>query len=185
MSNYGEKRNFLVVIARQFIIDFMKNIDWREYAVHDENNIKGFFGEYRWLSNFHLAEVKDELGIVYPSTEHAYQAAKTEDPEIREQCLDMTCREVKKWGQTLEIRDGWDDLKYFIMFCLIREKFQNHTELTNKLLKTRWKYLEETNHWGDEFWGVNYKTGKGQNKLGLALQQVRFQIQIQCESVFN
>jgi len=44
--------------------------------------IKGFFGEYRFLSNFWFADVFYE-GLVYPSVEHAFQAAKTFDIDER------------------------------------------------------------------------------------------------------
>jgi predicted NAD-dependent protein-ADP-ribosyltransferase YbiA (DUF1768 family) len=33
--------------------------------------------------------------------------------------------------------------------------------------------LEEGNRWGDEFWGVNLKTGRGKNWLGVLLMRVR------------
>ena len=29
----------------------------RDYIIHDESQIKGFFGEYRFLSNFELGDV--------------------------------------------------------------------------------------------------------------------------------
>src|SRR6185369_8674281 len=41
-----------------------------------------FQGDNRFLSNFFPAEVIYE-GITYPTAEHAYQAAKTLDPEQR------------------------------------------------------------------------------------------------------
>jgi predicted NAD-dependent protein-ADP-ribosyltransferase YbiA (DUF1768 family) len=41
----------------------------------DENKIQGFFGEYRWLSNFWPVKIHFEEKT-YPSVEHAYQAAK-------------------------------------------------------------------------------------------------------------
>lgn len=62
----------------------------RDYIVHDENNVKGFFGDYRFLSNFHMAPVWYE-SILYPSTEHAYQAAKTLDESVRMEFLGLPC----------------------------------------------------------------------------------------------
>jgi hypothetical protein len=49
--------------------------DWKEYAIHDSHLIHGFFGDYRWLSNFHSCPVYFD-GLLYPSSENAYQAAK-------------------------------------------------------------------------------------------------------------
>jgi predicted NAD-dependent protein-ADP-ribosyltransferase YbiA (DUF1768 family) len=44
--------------------------------------ISGFCGEFTFLSNFHPCEVELD-GVVYPFVEHAFQSAKTDDPEIR------------------------------------------------------------------------------------------------------
>jgi predicted NAD-dependent protein-ADP-ribosyltransferase YbiA (DUF1768 family) len=37
--------------------------------------IEHFTKENRWLSNYHLIDIEYE-GVIYPSTEHAFQAAK-------------------------------------------------------------------------------------------------------------
>lgn len=66
----------------------------RDYIVHDESQIKGFFGEYRYLSNFELGDVIYE-GIKYPSSENAYQAAKSNDVEVRKQFVNITPSESK------------------------------------------------------------------------------------------
>ena len=42
-------------------------------------DVTEFQGEYRFLSNFWPAQVVFE-GVTYPTSEHAYQAAKTLDP---------------------------------------------------------------------------------------------------------
>ena len=52
-----------------------KNGDWKIYSIHDDKQIKGFFGNYSWLSNFYECSVWFEGGS-YPSSENAYQAAK-------------------------------------------------------------------------------------------------------------
>jgi predicted NAD-dependent protein-ADP-ribosyltransferase YbiA (DUF1768 family) len=61
-------------------------------AIHDENNIKGFFNEYRFLSNFHMTDIEYE-GEVYPSVECAYMAAKTLDKELRKELLNK-CKNI-------------------------------------------------------------------------------------------
>ena len=48
---------------------------WKKYAVHDDLNIKGMFGPYRFLSNFWECEVYFD-GLVYRNSESCYQAAK-------------------------------------------------------------------------------------------------------------
>ncbi len=142
----------------------------RDYIVHDENNVKGFFGDYRFLSNFHMAPVWYE-GILYPSTEHAYQAAKTLDESVRMEFLGLTCGKAKNKGQEIGLRDNWDTIKYDVMFAVVFDKFFRHQDLKELLLSTGDKYLEETNHWGDKYYGVC--EGEGKNVLGKILMQVR------------
>lgn len=89
-----------------------------KYKIHDENNIKGFFGDYRFLSNFHLCDVYFE-GILYPSSEHAYMASKSLDISIRKMFMKipdenqkhwgMKCADARKVGQTIELRPDWDN----------------------------------------------------------------------------
>jgi ribA/ribD-fused uncharacterized protein len=147
----------------------------RDYIVHDDENVKGFFGKYRFLSNFHVADVFYE-GILYPSTEHAYQAAKTTDVEIRKKFLNLTCSEAKKFGQTIGLRDNWDIIKYDVMFAVVFDKFFRHENLRRELIETGDMYLEETNHWGDKYYGVC--DGEGLNVLGQILMLVRNVIKV-------
>jgi len=136
------------------------------------NSINGFFGEYRFLSNYTLAEVIYE-GDVYPSTEHAYQAAKSLDRKERIPLMkaDCTCKWAKHLGYGMILQKNWDQIKYEIMFELVRQKFTNHLDLKTKLLATGSAYLEETNTWNDKYWGVCH--GIGQNNLGKILMKVR------------
>ena len=142
----------------------------RDYIVHNDENVKGFFGNYRFLSNFQVADVWYE-GILYPSTEHAYQAAKSTNIDIRKEFLSLTCAKAKNKGQQIEIRENWDIVKYDIMFAVVFDKFFRHDDLRMQLLETGNKYLEETNHWKDNFWGVC--DGIGQNNLGKILMSIR------------
>ena len=48
----------------------------------NEEPITFFRGKHRWLSNFWSTEIDFESQL-FMSVEHAYQAAKTTDPEIR------------------------------------------------------------------------------------------------------
>ena len=146
----------------------------RDYIIHDRNNVKGFFGKFRFLSNFHVAPVTYE-GLDFPSTENAYQAAKTTIPEMREKFLNLTPSEAKKLGQKLEIRSDWEDVKYQVMLDICTEKFTKHSDLREALLETSEMYLEETNHWKDKTWGVC--DGEGKNWLGKVLMEIRKKLQ--------
>lgn len=153
----------------------------RDYIIHNDHEIKGFFGEYRFLSNFEVAGVYFE-GVLYPSTEHAYQAAKSLDPEIRKQFLNITCAEAKNLGNgkklknhpdlmSIILREDWESVKFDIMFSVCFDKFYRHSNLRQKLLDTGKRYLEETNHWGDRIYGVC--DGEGKNMLGQILMKIR------------
>ena len=138
--------------------------------------IKEFQGEYRWLSNFW--PVKVTYGDVeYPSVEHAYQAAKSLDPNVRASLMAVAGDHpggAKRFGKTVALRSDWETVKVSIMRDLVTQKFTNDLELQEKLLATGDLYLEETNTWGDQFWGVC--GGKGKNVLGNILMEIRREI---------
>ena len=139
------------------------------------NKIAKFRGEYAFLSNFYPATVFGVDGWEYPSVEHAVQAAKTDDENIRKAFqVCPTCAEVKKAGRTIDLRPNWDDNKVKIMYELVYSKFDKNPRLRNKLLETGDADLEEGNSHGDKFWGT--VNGEGQNYLGRILMMVREQM---------
>lgn len=137
-----------------------------------DDKILGFFEEFRFLSNFHMVKVKYE-GILYPSTEHAYQACKTLDNVLRSEISKLKSpKEARRAGQpkSLKLRPDFDSIKLKVMEDVNRIKFQN-TYLAQRLKETGEAYLEETNYWGDTFWGVC--DGIGENNLGKILMKIR------------
>lgn len=156
----------------------MNRIDPKTYLIHNDKEIKGFFGDYRWLSNFHSCEVWYE-GLSYPSSENAYQSAKIYR-EWRQQFSFCSPSESKRlWKQEsyfshrLYSSEEWNSVKYDIMSSIVFEKFYRNKDIRQKLIDTGGKYLEETNDWGDIWYGVDYKTGTGLNNLGKILMKVR------------
>lgn len=132
--------------------------------------IDSFRGEYRWLSNFHEQEIEFE-GMIYSTTEGAYQAAKFLDLEFRKKFQNVRPGKAKRMGQKGELRPDWEDVKISIMFKINKLKFDADLELAEKLISTRGKYLIEGNNWGDTFWGVC--DGEGRNELGKILMEIR------------
>jgi len=135
--------------------------------------VKGFFGDFRWLSNFWLAEVVYD-GASYPCTEAAYQAAKTTDLNLRQQFQvgsGVTGRKAKVLGYKLLLRSDWEDVKLQVMYDVCWDKFTRHEDLRELLLMTGDAHLEEMNTWGDTFWGVC--DGVGENHLGRILMRIR------------
>lgn len=135
------------------------------------NEITRFVGQYRFLSNFYPAQVK--LGdITFPTTEHAYQAAKTIDRKEREFIARLNSPGLaKSAGRNLKLRFDWEDIKIEVMRELLKQKFAKGTDLAFLLSQTGNAYLVEGNAWGDTFWGVFH--GHGKNNLGLLLMQIR------------
>ena len=140
--------------------------------------IDSFSGEYRFLSNFYQAEVEFE-GMMYPSTEHAYQAAKTLDLKSRAMFQGGTAGQAKRLGQVIILRDDWtnDNVKISVMYAVLLDKFTRHQDLRKQLIATSPNELIEGNTWNDTFWGVC--DGKGKNHLGKLLMSIRQEIILQ------
>jgi len=136
--------------------------------------ISGFHGHYRFLSNFWMMPVYFGTWR-FASAEHAYQAAKSEDPA--DWARIQSCPKpgaAKRMGKDITLRPNWDTVKLDIMEEIIRVKFE-HPRLRPMLIATGDAELIETNTWGDTYWGVC--NGKGSNHLGKLLMAERAKIQ--------
>lgn len=132
--------------------------------------IDSFSGQHRFLSNFYLADVIFD-GNIYPSVEHAYQAAKTRDVRLRQAVRKArTAGEAKRMGREIILRPDWEAVKTGHMLVFLRRKF-SHEYLRDKLTATGQATLIEGNTWGDRIWGVC--GGVGENRLGKLLMRVR------------
>ena len=139
--------------------------------------IRGFRGKYYFLSNFSNYPVEYE-GVFYPTSEHAFQAAKFNNIEYRKQiCNASTPGEAKGLGRSRKfpVRKHWDDgLAIQAMSQIIANKFRNNPELKDLLLETGDAILVETNDWNDDVWGDSTTTETaGRNQLGIILMTVR------------
>lgn len=147
--------------------------------------INSFRGEYRFLSNFYPAKIEMD-GRIYPSVEHAYQAGKTTDDNLRDIIRTApTPGLAKRHGSQIKPRPGWELLKLPLMEFLLRQKFyleqvpeivsrehiNEKLDLRDRLLATHPEMLVEGNTWGDTFWGVC--AGEGSNHLGRLLMKIR------------
>ena len=141
-----------------------------ECSQHDEHNIKGFFGDYRFLSNYHQVPIIYNNNM-YQSTEAAYQAAKCLKETDKAQFFTIGAGSAKKLGQTVKCIPNWNDVKKQIMYDINLIKYTTDHDLGYKLLATGDKYLEETNWWNDVYWGVC--DGQGDNELGKCLMKIR------------
>lgn len=76
-------------------------------------------------------------------------------------------------GRRVALRPDWENVKLSIMEEIVCAKFIQNEYLREMLRSTGNAMLEEGNVWNDTFWGVNNKTGKGENNLGKILMRVR------------
>ncbi len=139
--------------------------------------IDSFRGEFDFLSNFSPYGFKDPSGNWWPTNEHWFQAGKCDlmKPEGAEQYYGiMQCEApgaAKRMGRTVTLTPEWEVLKVYRMWRGITMKFNQNTNIRQKLVETRDVTLIEGNSWGDKFWGqVN---GKGTNMLGRLLMELR------------
>ena len=137
--------------------------------------IARFTGSYKFLSNFHPCTIRYE-GQDYPTTEHAYQAAKTFNLVDREKIARLKKPgEAKKAGQDLKLRKDWETAKIDVMEAILRIKFADKLLAVN-LAATGDAELIEGNMHNDRFWGVC--KGAGENHLGKLLMKIRKDVRV-------
>lgn len=134
--------------------------------------ITNFRGYYGFLSNFYMVPVRYD-GIFYPSSEHAYQAAKfrLEDTRVKISKFKkpFAAKHYARFHKKPEERVEFFD-KLHVMECVLKAKFSN-ISLARRLESTYPRALVEGNTWGDTYWGVS--NGYGDNHLGKLLMKVR------------
>lgn len=141
--------------------------------------INSFKGNYRFLSNFYPSPFKDRKGIIWPTVEHYFQAAKSASPFFHKYVSSLSSpAEAKKAGRRLkEIRHDWEQIKLEVMEIALNAKFNQNPELKRKLLATGQEHLIEGNYWHDNYWGDCYCSKcmniQGQNHLGKLLMKLR------------
>lgn len=137
--------------------------------------INEFQGEYRFLSNFWPCYLLYQ-NVVYPTAEHAYQAAKVDNPEVKTRIRNCpTPADAKDYLELHKIKPApeWTiGKKLVVMEEILMIKFGGKEPLlTRALLATGDAPLIEGNTWGDIFWGVY--NNSGDNNLGKLLMKVR------------
>ena len=137
-----------------------------------------FDGPYKFLSNFYPAKFKDCTGAEWPTSEHYFQAMKTEDLDEREMIRNAsTPGKAKYLGRNVKLREDWNKIKIEVMKNAISYKFRQNPDLYQKLLDTEDRYIVEGNYWHDNIWGDCYcekcRNIRGKNYLGRLLMGLR------------
>lgn len=132
------------------------------------------YGEF---SNF--APYPFELkGKVWPTSEHYFQAQKFPGTDYEEVIrLEKSPMIAARLGRSRKypLRPGWDELKDEVMREAIRAKFDQHPALRAKLLATGDAELVEHTV-NDRYW-ADGGDGRGRNRLGELLMELRAQVQ--------
>lgn len=137
--------------------------------------IKEFKNQYFFLSNFYEYPMYYNK-LVFCNAEAAFQAQKVINEKDQYKFINLNASQAKKLGKTVQLRKDWEEIKDNVMYEIVKRKFTINKELQQKLLETKEKKLVEGNWWHDTYWGVDSKTGIGQNKLGKILMKVREEV---------
>lgn len=123
------------------------------------------------LSNFSVTQFH-HAGLWWKTAEHAFQAAKTLDKLWYKRIVDAhTPAEAKRLGRLVPLRADWEGVKEAVMLDILRAKYRDDEYMRRVLLNTGDLPIRESAVW-DSYWGTG-RDGKGKNRLGVLLMQVR------------
>jgi len=137
------------------------------------HKILEFKGNYRFLSNFYQCRFVWNT-VLWHSSEAAYQASKSNNFQDWLYIRTLNPGEAKRYGKHITLRPDWEQVKYSMMWNIVREKFKQNPDLLKWPKATGTSELEEGNNWGDRIWGICPPgSHNGDNYLGKILMQVR------------
>ena len=142
--------------------------------------IDRFRGEHFFLSNFFPA-VTPHRGREFPTSEHAFAAAKTTDEAtIAAIVATPDPGEAKQIGRSAPLVGDWDARRFEVMEEIVTAKFTYNSGLADKLVATAGVLLVEGNTWHDQTWGSctcpDHQQIPGGNALGVILMSVRLRL---------
>ncbi|MDP2676169.1 MAG: NADAR family protein [bacterium] len=141
-----------------------------------ENSTHALFYEYEWyiFSNFASFEVR-WCGEIWKTSEHAYQATKFEDEEIRNKIKNArSAHDAYKLATVVhkdKVRGYWSLIKLGVMEEIVRAKLSQYYYIQKKLLETGDRIIVEDSH-RDDFWGWGAHKD-GSNYLGKIWMKLR------------
>ncbi|MDB5167566.1 MAG: hypothetical protein JWN26_711 [Candidatus Saccharibacteria bacterium] len=151
----------------------------------NKGEIAGFFLE-GWYVFDNFAPFQTQWrGKLYPTTEHAYQAAHFIDtnPLLAEKVRDCRSpREASDFANANNDQDDplWKDKRLSFMEEIIRCKLDQHPFIQKTLTESGDKYIVEMND-EDGFWGWG-QDHEGQNQLGKIWMKLRSETSHEIDS---
>ncbi len=139
-----------------------------------------FTKEYYMFSNFSAFAVEwnDKL---WPTSEHAYQAAKFEDDELQEEIRNASSPKAAydlAHEHESKMDPDWDKWKLGIMEEIVRAKLEQHPYIQKKLLETGDREIVEDSP-TDSFWGWG-PDKMGENHLGKIWMTLRDELNVKA-----
>lgn len=140
--------------------------------------INSFNGGFKFLSNFSSYSFVDIKGVEWKTSEHFYQAAKTDNFNHKTLIAETdTPGKAKRLGKKVELIKDWNRKKISVMYRALKMKFGQNLDIRKKLISTFEYKLIEGNYWHDNYWGNCFcdkcKNTEGLNYLGKLLMIVR------------
>lgn len=138
-----------------------------------------FRGKLLFLSNFYRRPFEHPLlATTVATSEHGFNALKTEDAAMREWVLKApTAQEAKVRGRRVPLREDWDESYRLIAMAATLEAKFAEPYMAKRLVGTGEIELVETNFWHDQFWGdcmcSKHADVPGENMLGKQLMAIR------------
>lgn len=137
-------------------------------------SIRFYTPEFYVFNNFSAHAVEFQ-GTLYPTSEHAYQAAKCTDPEGREAIRNarsplqakLLANETYRAAKDPE----WGSKKVTVLEEILRAKLEQHVEAQEALRKSGHEQIVEDSP-TDYFWGEG-ADGSGLNMLGKLWMKIR------------
>jgi ribA/ribD-fused uncharacterized protein len=134
-----------------------------------------FYTPRFYVFNNFSAHAVEWDGKLYPTSEHAYQAAKCTSPEgkeaIRLARSPLLAKEIANVQYKSAKDPEWEDKKVHVMEAILHAKLRQHGEVAEALKQSGHEELAEDSP-VDYFWGTG-ADGSGKNVLGKLWMKIR------------
>jgi ribA/ribD-fused uncharacterized protein len=143
------------------------------HGLDNEKQIFFYEHEFYVFSNFSAFRVEFN-GQDWMTSEHAYQAAKFDNPEIVKEIHESrSAHDAMKIAQNNKdkYKENWNEIKLDVMKRILMAKVEQHPYIKKKLIQSGDKELIE-NSWRDDYWGWG-PDKDGHNHLGKLWMKVR------------
>ena len=132
---------------------------------------------YDVLNNFSANAVEID-GVLYPTSEHAYQAAKCTDLDGKREIIaaksPLLAKEVSNRKYKSAKDPDWNTKKLSVMESILRSKLEQHQEVRDALIKSGDEEIAEDSP-VDGFWGRG-RDGNGENQFGMLWMKIRSEL---------